>query len=158
MTVVLWRRKTDIRTQTVPRQIGMVGCVKEKAKSARPAQDLYTSALFAGRRRYVERSCESWWILSAEHGLVNPQAPLEPYDVTLKTMSVAKRREWAKRVLQQIVAAIDPGAGDVIEFHAGADYREYGLADGLRRLGATVVNPTEGMTIGRQLRFYSGQP
>lgn len=48
-----------MNTQTLPpirRRIGLVGCVKEKAGWAMPAQDLYTSSLFAGRRRYVEAS------------------------------------------------------------------------------------------------------
>ena len=39
----------------VPRRIGLVGCVKEKAGTARPARDLYVSTLFVGRRAYVER-------------------------------------------------------------------------------------------------------
>ena len=62
----------------------MVGCVKQKALTARPARDLYVSALFEGRRVFVERSCSEWWILSALHGLIHPDQVLEPYDVTLK--------------------------------------------------------------------------
>ena len=45
------------------RHMGLVGCVKEKAGSPRPAKDLYVSTLFSGRRSFVERSCEQWWIL-----------------------------------------------------------------------------------------------
>jgi hypothetical protein len=51
------------------RRIGLVGCVKDKVNVPTKARDLYVSPLFVGRRRYVERTCDQWWILSAAHGL-----------------------------------------------------------------------------------------
>ena len=44
--------------------------------------------------------------------------------------------------------------GDTIEFHAGAEYREFGLEAGLTARGCRIENPTLGMGIGFQLRFY----
>jgi hypothetical protein len=44
--------------------------------------------------------------------------------------------------------------GFIFEIHAGSEYRDFGLIDGLQRLGATVINPTFGLTFGEQLRFY----
>jgi hypothetical protein len=64
-------------------RIGLVGCVKTKLTHRASAEDLYTSPLFVGRRRYVEGSCDRWFILSAEHGLVTSARELEPYDETL---------------------------------------------------------------------------
>lgn len=138
----------------VGRHVGLVGCVSQKAGGSRPARDLYTSALFRGRRGYVERVCDRWWILSALHGLVDPEAVLAPYDVTLTGASVAQRRAWSARVLSQLRGVGDLGAGDVVEIHAGADYRDYGLVEGLRTQGVDVVVPTEGLRLGEQLRFY----
>jgi hypothetical protein len=40
------------------RRIGLVGCVKEKASGPRAAKGLYVSALFSGRRGFVQRTCE----------------------------------------------------------------------------------------------------
>ncbi len=136
------------------RRIGLVGCVKEKAVSTTRARDLYTSPLFRGRRRFVERTCDEWWILSAEHGLVSPEQRLAPYDTTLKAMSAARKRGWSAEVLDEIRSRVRPERGDVVEFHAGADYREFGLAAGLRKMGLSVENPTQGMPIGAQLSFY----
>ena len=48
------------------RRIGLVGCVKQKPRKPALAKDLYTSTLFEGRRRYVEQSCDDWWILERE--------------------------------------------------------------------------------------------
>jgi hypothetical protein len=85
------------------RRIGLVGCVKQKAKLARLAKDLYISTLFEGRRSFVESSCDQWWILSAEHGLVHPDALVAPYDVALKGASRAVRRRWAANPTEGLV-------------------------------------------------------
>lgn len=136
------------------RRIGLIGCVKEKAHHRLPARDLYLSALFLGRRRFVERSCTEWWILSALHGLVDPGEVVAPYDLALKDLGRAERRAWSSRVLADIDKRIKAGPGDVVEMHAGAEYRDFGLADGLVRLGCRIENPTQGLGIGRQLKFY----
>ncbi len=139
------------------RRIGLVGCVKQKQGVAAPAEDLYTSTLFIGRRRFVERSCDEWWILSAAHGLVNPEAVLAPYDVTLKNASRAERRQWTSEVLTAIDREVRLQAGDVVELHAGSEYCDFGLVEGLVARGARVEMPTEGLGIGKQLRFYKQQ-
>ena len=136
------------------RRIGLVGCVKEKATQPRPARDLYLSPLFMGRRRFVEAACSEWWILSALHGLVHPSDVLAPYDLAMKDLGRAERRAWSSRVLADIDKRMQVSPGAVIEMHAGAEYRDFGLAAGLERRGCTVVNPTKGLGIGRQLQFY----
>lgn len=137
------------------RRVGLVGCVKQKAPMARPARDLYVSTLFEGRRAFVEQSCSDWWILSALHGLVHPQHVLEPYDVTLKDAGRRERREWSRRVLAALDEQTALRSGDVAEIHAGSEYRDWGLVDGLVARGVTVEIPTEGMPLGRQLAFYA---
>ena len=63
----------------------LAGCVKTKAPEASPGCDLYLSPLFERRRRYAESSGRPWYILSAEHGLLDPGSIIEPYDVHLTT-------------------------------------------------------------------------
>ena len=136
------------------RRIGLVGCVKKKVGVPRVAKDLYVSTLFVGRRSYVERSSDEWWVLSAKHGLVHPDDVLLPYDVTLTEADRPARRSWSKQVLSAIDQRIQPMRGDVFEIHAGKEYREFGLMGGLRDRGCVVEVPTEGRPIGVQLRFY----
>jgi hypothetical protein len=137
-------------------KIGLVGCVKSKRAQRAAARDLYTSTLFAGRRRWVERTCDQWFVLSAQHGLVDPDAVLEPYDVTLMTASSLEKRKWADHVLSTLAEAIGPFDRHVFEIHAGDAYTEFGLIDGLRRGGARVDRPTAGLPLGIQLQFYAG--
>ncbi len=136
-------------------RVGLVGCVKSKLGHAAPAAQLYTSALFRGRRAYVEAGCERWFVLSAPHGLVRPDVPLEPYDVALNDASRAQRRLWAAKVLRQLDEDLGPCRGLVVEIHAGANYSDWGLVAGLRQRGATVDQPASGLTLGEQLAFYA---
>lgn len=137
------------------RRIGLVGCVKEKAPSARRAEDLYTSKLFRGRVTYAEKYCGRWFILSALHGVVDPDTVLEPYDATLDNAPRERRRVWSRQVLEQLRAKLGDLGSYAFEIHAGAPYRDFGLVEGLRGAGAVVVNPTEGLRIGQQLSFYA---
>jgi hypothetical protein len=136
------------------RRIGLIGCVKEKEKRAVPARSLYRSPLFHGRRAYVERTCSSWFILSAEHGLVHPDRMLEPYDVTLKDEEPSRRRVWSQQVLADLSDLLGDLTGAVFEIHAGAAYRDSGLVEGLEDRGAVVEVPAEGLGLGQQLHFY----
>ena len=144
------------RQKTPPssRRIGLVGCVKKKLPQPQSAKNLYRSTLFTGRRSFVEQSCDEWWILSAEHGLVDPEDLLAPYDFTLNDATKEERRQWATRVFAAIVQKIQPERGDIFEIHAGANYRDFGLTDALENLGCIIENPTKGMGIGKQLQFY----
>jgi hypothetical protein len=135
-------------------RIGLVGCVKSKAAETKPARDLYTSPLFRGARRAVERTCDTWLILSAAHGLVSPDRLLAPYEKTLNSASPSSRREWAAQVLQQIDERLGPLGGVEFELHAGSAYLDFGLIDGLLERGASVVNPLQGMSMGKRLAYY----
>ena len=136
-------------------RIGLVGCVSEKHDRPAPARDLYRSALFLGRRRYVEESCDDWFILSAKHGLVRQDEVLEPYDEALTGAGRAIKRAWARRVIEQLAEALGPFDGTTFEVHAGADYFGFGLEAGLIERGGQVEVPTLGLRVGEQLQFYA---
>jgi hypothetical protein len=145
---------TGAHVGSTPRRIGLVGCVKKKSKGRALAKDLYVSALFKGRRSFVERSCSEWWILSAKYELVHPDEEIEPYDVTLKRAGAPTRHAWSERLLGAIAERVRPVAGEVFEIHAGAEYRESGLVRGLQARGCAVEVPALGLALGEQLRFY----
>jgi hypothetical protein len=139
------------------RRIGLVGCVKRKLAQAAPARDLYVSDLFLGRRAFVERTCDRWFILSALHGLVDPSRVLEPYDRTLKDASAAERRAWSALVVEDLKRTLGNLGEVTFELHAGMEYREFGLRQGLEREGARIEIPAKGLRMGEQLAFYAGQ-
>ena len=135
-------------------RIGLVGCGKGKATTPARASELYTSALFRGRREYVERTCDVWYVLSAKHGLLEPDRILEPYEQTVKSASRQERRDWSQRVVRDLRERVGSLNGIVVEIHAGDEYRAYGLVDGLIAEGAQVEVPVAGLPLGKQLAFY----
>jgi hypothetical protein len=132
----------------------LLGCVKQKRGRRAPAKDLYVSALWRARRAYAEASGEEWLILSAKHGLLDPDEMIAPYDVALADLDVGARGRWGERVVQAPLARYGSVAGMVFEVHAGSAYR-LSIAPRLRELGATLVEPLAGLSIGRQLAWYS---
>jgi hypothetical protein len=132
----------------------LVACVKTKLKSKAPAKDLYISSLFTKSRRYVESKGGHWRILSAKHGLVEPDQVIGPYEMTLNKMGIADRREWAARVLKELVS-LEPLPKQVVML-AGTRYREL-LIPELQRRGIEVVIPMEGLAFGEQLSWLDSQ-
>jgi hypothetical protein len=128
----------------------LVSCVGEKRDHASPAKSLYTSQWFRKARAYVETTNLSWYVLSAKHGLLHPDAVIEPYDKTLNKMRIAERREWAASVIRQLEEA----APDVkrVVFLAGQRYREF-VADTLINRGIKIDVPMRGLGIGKQLAW-----
>ena len=130
-------------------RVALVSCVKSKQPSAAPARDLYTSALFRSLRGYAEANADSWYILSAEHGMLRPDQVVSPYEKTLNKMAKVDRSAWAGRVQKQLLEVLPAGA-EVIML-AGSRYRD-DLIPFLRRHGFTVSIPLEGLSLGRQLQ------
>ncbi|GEJ56608.1 DUF6884 domain-containing protein [Anaeromyxobacter diazotrophicus] len=128
----------------------LVSCVSQKRSARSKARDLYISPWFVKAHGYIERTGMPWFILSAQYGLLEPDAEVEPYERTLNTMAVAQRREWARRVLEQL----EPRLASVqqIVLLAGMRYREFLVP----RLSAVcrVEVPLEGLGIGKQLHWF----
>lgn len=75
------------------RKVALVSCVKTKRDEPAAPRNLYISSYFQKMRDYAEQNYDDWWILSAKHGLLDPDGdPIEPYDETLSGARVAKRR------------------------------------------------------------------
>jgi hypothetical protein len=133
----------------MPMRVALVSCVKSKLDHPAPARDLYTSALFRALRGYAETHADAWFILSAEHGLVDPNEVLAPYERTLSRMGKPQRQEWASRVKAELASRVPAGAEVIIL--AGQRYRE-GLIPFLCARGHDVAVPLEGLPLGRQLQ------
>lgn len=132
----------------------LVGCVKTKLDRPAPARELYVSALFRRQRAYAEAVGVRWFVLSAQHGLVDPDTVLEPYDLRLSQTPSAYRAEWGRRVVAQLEAATGSITGKVVEIHAGAAYVS-AVRERLQARGADVVEPLAGLPLGARLAWYA---
>ena len=93
---------------------------------------------------------DTWFILSAKHGIVKPDQILEPYNLTLNTLKADARHQWAETVLAELMKVLPDSAS--ITFLAGSKYREY-LAQPLHERGYDVHIPMQGLRIGKQLQW-----
>ena len=132
----------------------LVSCVGQKRNAPSKAKDLYTSDWFRKARAHVERQSSPWFILSAEHGLVDPESVIAPYEKTLNEMSVQLRRQWANKVVEQMERLL-PRCDEVVVL-AGARYREF-LMNHLSSRAPRVVVPLEGLRIGEQLSWLASR-
>lgn len=139
-------------------RITLVACVKQKEATATKAKDLYKSQLFKGCRTWAQnpQNSDSWFILSARHGLVRPDDVLHPYNVTLSNATLNMRKAWAEKTAEQLLPYLQPW--DDVTFLAGIKYREP-LLQMLQELLPQVrfIIPMEGKGIGRQLQWLRDQ-
>lgn len=135
-------------------RVALVACSSIKLEKAAAARDLYTSPLFKKSREWAERYCDDWWVLSAKHGLVRPEAFLNPYSLSLKDKTLEEREDWRKDVGQALADEYPQGATFV--WLAG------GLYMGALRFipypnDYDHEEPMKGMQIGKRLRWLNMQ-
>lgn len=131
-------------------RIVLVSCVKSKRRVASPAKDLYVSALFRKMRAFAEAHGDAWYILSAQHGLLDSEQVVAPYERTLNRMRKFERTEWSRVVRAQLREALPLRAEVVIL--AGTRHRE-SIEPFLRECGHPVQVPMRGLDFGNQLRW-----
>ena len=127
--------------------IVLVSCVGEKGTINAEAKDLYQSTWFRKARQWAEENGIRWYILSAKHGLLNPETKIEPYDISLLKMNKGEREQWGQRTSRQIHECISEDHPLVIL--AGIKYRE------VLNVRHHVSVPMEGLGIGQQLAWLN---
>jgi cytoplasmic iron level regulating protein YaaA (DUF328/UPF0246 family) len=134
--------------------IALVTCVSSKNKSPMPAGELYCSELFQKLSAYAKKNSDQWYILSAKYGLLPPEKVIAPYEQTLNKMSTKERRDWGRKVMNDLRQVLSPG--DHVIILAGIKYREH-LIEPIRYMGCKVSVPMEGLRFGEQLSWLNSK-
>lgn len=128
--------------------IALIACASKKRTYRAPARDLYASPLFQYALAYAQTlQPDQIYILSARYGLVQLDEEIEPYNLTLKRMTVQERKTWAEGVIAALRQQCDL-AHDHFVVLAGTLYREYVLP----HLPSYEL-PLQGYPIGKQLQW-----
>ncbi len=126
----------------------LLSCVKSKLPTKARAEDLYNSTLFRKSLAYARSlKPDNIFILSAMHGVLCLDDQVEPYELTLNKMGVAKRRAWAEGVLSHLRSMANL-TNDHFIILAGNRYREFLLP----HIKHTKL-PMEGLAFGEQLQW-----
>jgi hypothetical protein len=138
------------------KKIILLSCVSKKRSRECKARELYISPLFRKSLSYAQLlQPDAIYILSAEHGLLELDAIVRPYDKTLNDMRIERRREWAANVITQLDSVSDLQRDHFIIL-AGRRYVEFLIPhlghteNPLARLGITVFLGVRVMSICRE--------
>jgi hypothetical protein len=128
----------------------LVACASQKLQCPAPARELYVSQLFKKASAYAELNCDRWFVLSAKHGLVHPDAVLEPYDLRLGSQMCPPVTEWAEGVRKQLREELNGIEDLTLVALAGEQYRTV-----LRDIPWPYEIPMKGLGIGQQLGWLT---
>jgi len=136
-------------------KIALVSCVAKKLSIDSCSQDIYVSPWFKKCRGFVEKQdFQDWHILSAKHHVLDRTQVIQPYEMTLHTMTLEQKKEWAIAVCNQLLDKYPNGAD--ISFFAGETYRKY-LIPMLGSQGFVCRIPLQHKGIGSQLAYFDSQ-
>lgn len=135
-----------------PARLLIVESVTKKRSARGPAKTVYDSRLWTARRRYAEASGLPWLILSARHGLLDPDEVIEPYDLKLGDVDPGAFRRMAEQAIRQLDARW-PLDGLVVEAHVREEYAAP-LAGALADRGGRLVQPLRDLGVCGQLGWY----
>lgn len=137
-------------------KIVLISCVKKKLIGAKnvTAKDLYISPLFKKAWAYANQlDADKIFILSAKHGLLNPETKIDDYDISLVKAKVSERKDWTVKVIDQMKQEGIRIKDDKFVILAGKNYYEF-LQKELNPDNCTFPYANKGR-IGHILRFLT---
>jgi hypothetical protein len=97
-------------------RVVLVGSSGVLASSPRAARELFESEQFARAREHAVRSGLPWYVLSAEHGLLDPDEVVDPFSLLFGDQPTGYRAAWAERVADQLAERVSL-TGATVEVH-----------------------------------------
>ena len=144
------------------KQIILIACVSKKGDEKAKAKNLYKSSLFKSSLAYAYKlNPDKIFILSALHCLLDLDQEIEPYNVTLsnvpkdkrkaglKILDPAEKKEWGKKVIEQLSKQTDLRNDNFIVL-AGQEYIKP-IIDSISHL----TNPLKGLRQGERVKYLN---
>lgn len=118
----------------------LIQCVDSKQVGTHPAKELYQGNYFEAMKRYAKARDKPWYILSAKHGLVDPNDTLDYYDAF--GLSDAQADEISEELVEMNVKSV--------HLIGGVEYTN-ALIPELERRGIDVIEIAQGLKIGERV-------
>ncbi len=142
-TYVRYREHSEHRPSVLAvSRVVLIGSSGETAAAPVPVADLFLSAGFAHAREHAVCSGRPWFVLSAKHGLLEPDDVVAPYDLELGDASTAYRSAWGEWVAAQLGERVQL-LGATVEVYGGVGFAQP-LRQPLARRGAALELPLPG--------------
>jgi hypothetical protein len=123
-------------------RVVLIGSSGATAEDSDAAGRLFRSDGFARAREHAVHSQLPWFVLSAKHGLLDPDDVISPFEVQIDDQSAAYRTAWGEWVVAQLADRLQLD-GVTVEVHGGVDFAQP-LRQPLARRGAVLDIPLPG--------------
>jgi hypothetical protein len=146
------------------KKIVLIACVSKKGDKKAKAKDLYISSLFINSLAYAySLNPDKIYILSALHHLLDLDAEIEPYNVTLSKLPKEKRKhgikildsrekeEWGKKTVEMLSKQADL-KNDLFIILAGEEYIKP-----IRTYLTNIDDKLKGKGYGERVRYLKRQ-
>jgi hypothetical protein len=117
-------------------RIVLIGSSGTTAADPLPAADLFQSPGFVRAREHAAASGHPWFVVTAKHGLLDPDDVVAPFDIQLGDRSIGYRTAWGEWVVAQLGDRLLL-EGVTVEVHGGVDFAQP-LRQPLTRRGASL--------------------
>jgi hypothetical protein len=114
----------------------LIGSAGGTASAPLPAARLFESAGFARARDHAAASGHPWFVVTAKHGLLDPDDVVAPFDLQLGDQSIGYRTAWGEWVVAQLGDRLRL-EGVTLEVHGGVDFAQP-LRGPMARRGGSV--------------------
>jgi hypothetical protein len=136
-------------------KIALMATARIKSSHADTVIRFYKSPLFQKSVAYARLAYNRFYFYNAPGGLLMPDRIMEPDNLSIRALSPAERRIWAQRVIEALSRCERLNELSLF-LHGGRVYRNY-LEPELTKRGIAYTVPLAGLSIGKQLRWYTRQ-
>jgi len=135
----------------------LISCGSKKREGKHPAKDLYIGNYFAASRKYAEKKCHAYYIISGLHGLLGKDQEVEKYEYSL-VGSKKNKFEFKKTKVPGIVEFfLNTYKPDTIKIISLLSESYSGLITPLKEAGYSVDEPCAGLPIGKRNKWLHEQ-
>lgn len=130
--------------------LGVVQASPTLAQKHAPADEAYATEFFRLKREFTRTAHDDWLVLSATHGLLEPDERVASDEVTFEEMQPAAQARWALDVVAELATVVRRNEYDEVAVLASRSVRNTltergGLRDRILAAGATVSEPLAGL-------------
>ncbi len=133
-------------------KVGLLATARKKSTKSAPVTEFYQSPLFQKTLEYALHHYDRMYFYNAKDGLLLPDDIMDPYDLSIKTLTHHQREEWAQKLITQFREQESPSRITVY-LHGGSVYRKH-IEPQLQQYEYNYEVPLKGLGIGEQLNWY----
>lgn len=139
--------------------IAIIPCTSQKSETGGPAREVWVGNHFQLVLAYCEHFFDKTYIMSYKYGFIEPDQPIEPYDIDIQLSSAVDKLQWWWKVKGNITELLQQDKPRVVALYTGQFERDRVMREFVLQGCRNVIVPWEGLGVGYRLQqVYDGKP